>query len=37
MELCPLFPGITDATLALECARTIADWKPMSVPLCPVR
>jgi hypothetical protein len=32
-ELRRLFPGITDATEARECARTIAGWKPLPVPL----
>jgi hypothetical protein len=31
IELRRLFPGITDNVLARECARTIADWKPLPV------
>jgi hypothetical protein len=33
VELCRRFPGITDNAQARECARTIAGWKPMSLPL----
>jgi hypothetical protein len=29
IELRRLFPGITDNANALECARTIAGWKPL--------
>ena len=29
VELRRRFPGITDNAQALECARTIAGWKPM--------
>ena len=35
IELRRLFPGITDNTQARECARTIAGWKPMSLPQRP--
>jgi hypothetical protein len=28
VELRRLFPGVTDDAAALECARTIAAWKP---------
>jgi hypothetical protein len=37
MELRRLFPGITDTAQARECARTIAGWKPLSLPVRPVR
>ena len=37
MELRRLFPGITDTAQARECARTVAAWKPMGLPLRPVR
>jgi hypothetical protein len=37
VELRRLFPGITSTTQARECARTIAGWKPLAVPLRPVR
>jgi hypothetical protein len=33
VELRRLFPGITDTEVARECARTIAGWKPLPVPL----
>ena len=33
VELRRLFPGITDTNEARECARTIAGWKPLPVPL----
>jgi hypothetical protein len=33
VELRRLFPGITSTTQARECARTIAGWKPLPVPL----
>jgi hypothetical protein len=33
IELRRLFPGITDNAQARECARTIAGWKPLPVPL----
>jgi hypothetical protein len=33
IELRRLFPGITDNVQARECARTIAGWKPLPVPL----
>jgi hypothetical protein len=29
IEVRRLFPGITDNARALECARTIAGWKPL--------
>ena len=32
-----LFPGITDAEQARECARTIAGWKPLPRRLRPTR
>jgi hypothetical protein len=35
VELCRLFPGVTDNSEARECARTIAAWKPL--PARPVR
>jgi hypothetical protein len=37
VELRRLFPGVTDTAMARECARTIAGWKPLAVPLRPVR
>ena len=37
VELRRLFPGITDNAGARECARTIAGWKPLVLPLRPVR
>jgi hypothetical protein len=33
VELRRRFPGITDTATARECARVIADWKPLSLPL----
>jgi hypothetical protein len=33
IELRRLFPGITDNAQAEECARIIAGWKPLPVPL----
>jgi hypothetical protein len=33
VELRRLFPGITDTVQARECARAVADWKPLPVPL----
>jgi hypothetical protein len=33
VELRRLFPGVTDNAQALECARTIAGWKPLALPL----
>ena len=36
VELRRLFPGVTDMAEARECARTIAGWKPLPVPLRPV-
>jgi hypothetical protein len=35
VELRRRFPGITDNAQAMECARTIAGWKPL--PLRPLR
>ena len=35
-ELRRLFPGVTDNTQARAYARSIAGWKPLSVPLHPV-
>ena len=37
VELRRLFPGITEATQARECASASAAWKPTSVPLSSVR
>jgi hypothetical protein len=37
VELRKRFPGITDTAQARECARTIAGWKPLPVPLRRVR
>jgi hypothetical protein len=37
VELRRLFPGMTDAAQARECARIIAAWKPLPVPPRPVR
>jgi hypothetical protein len=37
VELRRLFPGIADNAGARECARTIAGWKPLAVPLRRVR
>jgi hypothetical protein len=36
VELRRLFPAITDTAQARACARTIAGWQPLSVPLRPV-
>ena len=36
IELRRRFPGITDNSKARACARTIAGWKPPSVPVSPV-
>jgi hypothetical protein len=33
VELRRLFPGVTDTAQARECARTIAGWKPLPMPL----
>jgi hypothetical protein len=33
VELRRHFPGITDNAQARECARTIAGWKPLHLPL----
>jgi hypothetical protein len=33
VEIRRLFPGITDNVQARECARTIAGWNPLPVPL----
>jgi hypothetical protein len=32
-ELRRLFPGVTDNAEARECARTIAAWRPLQLPL----
>jgi hypothetical protein len=37
VELRRLFPGIGDNAEARQCARTIAGWRPLAVPLRPVR
>jgi hypothetical protein len=37
IELRQRFPGITDNAQARECARTIAGWKPLPLPLRPVK
>jgi hypothetical protein len=37
VELRRLFPDIGDNAEARRCARTIAGWKPLVVPLRPVR
>jgi hypothetical protein len=38
VELRRRFPGITDNAQAMECARTIAGWKPLAaLPLRPVQ
>ena len=37
VELRRLFPGITSTSQAQECARAIAGWKPLPVPLRRVR
>ena len=37
VEVCRLFPGVTDMVDARECARAIAGWKPLPVPRRPVR
>ena len=37
VELRRLFPAVTDTAQARACARTIAGWKPLPVPLRPVR
>ena len=34
-DLRRLFPGVTDNTQARACARAIAGWKPLPVPLRP--
>jgi hypothetical protein len=36
VELRRLFPGVTDNAEARECARTIAAWKLLPIPRCPV-
>ena len=36
VELRRLFPAVTDTAQARACARTIAGWKPLPVPLRPV-
>jgi hypothetical protein len=37
VELRRIFLGIADTAQARECARTIAGWKPLSLPLRPAR
>ena len=37
VELRRLFPGITDNAQARQCARTIAGWKPLPLPLRAVK
>jgi hypothetical protein len=37
VELRRLFPGITDNAQARECARTIAGWRPLPLPLRTVK
>jgi hypothetical protein len=37
IELRRLFPGLKDNATARQCARTIASWKPLSVPRRPRR
>jgi hypothetical protein len=37
IELRRRFPGITDNAQARECARTIAGWKPLLLPLRPAK
>jgi hypothetical protein len=36
IEVCRLFPGITDNAAARECARTIAGWKPLHTAACQI-
>ena len=36
IEVRRLFPGVTDNAKARAHARTIAGWKPLPVPVCPV-
>ena len=36
VELRRLFPAVTDTAQARACARTIAGWRPLPVPLRPV-
>ena len=36
VELRRLFPAVTDTAQARACARTIAGWTPLPVPLRPV-
>jgi hypothetical protein len=36
LEVRRLFPGITDNTMACECARIIAGWSPSPQPQAPV-
>jgi hypothetical protein len=36
IELPRRFPGITDNAEALECARTIAGWKPLPSAACQI-
>ena len=37
VELRRRFPGITDNAQAVECARTIAGWQTLQLPLRPVK
>jgi hypothetical protein len=37
VELRRLFPGVTDNAEARACARTIAGWKPLPVPVRRIR
>jgi hypothetical protein len=37
VELRRLFPAVTETAQARACARTIAGWKPLPVPLRPVK
>ena len=37
VELRRLVPAVTDTAQARACVRTIAGWKPLPVPLRPVR
>jgi hypothetical protein len=37
VELRWLFPGVTDNTQARECARTIAVWRPLPMPVRRIR
>ena len=37
IELRRRFPGITNNAQAVECARTVAGWQPLQLPLRPVK